>query len=85
MKGCFEDTLADIPAEKFCLLRFDGDMYSSTIIALEPLYPKLSHSGYIIIDDLDLVPCAEVVNDYCKVNNIDNKIIDVDVPVRISR
>ncbi len=58
-------------------------MYSSTIIALEPLYPKLSHSGYIIIDGLDLVPCVEAVNDYCKVNNIDNIIIDVDVPVRI--
>ena len=53
-------------------------MYSSTIIALETLYPKLSHGGYIIIDDFGLAPCAEAVNDYRKANNIDNQIIDVD-------
>jgi O-methyltransferase len=78
VKGYFEDTLADIPAKNFCLLRLDGDMYSSTIIALETLYPKLSHGGYIIIDDFGLAPCAEAVNDYRKANNIDNQIIDVD-------
>ena len=53
-------------------------MYSSTIIALEKLYPKLSRGGYVIIDDFGLAPCAEAVNDYRQANNIDNQIIDVD-------
>ena len=78
VKGYFEDTLWDIPAEKFCLLRLDGDMYSSTIISLEALYPKLSQGGYVVIDDFGLAPCAEAVNDFRKANNINSKIIDVD-------
>jgi len=78
VKGYFEDTLWDIPAEKFCLLRLDGDMYSSTIISLEALYPRLSQGGYVVIDDFGLAPCAEAVNDFRKANNINSKIIDVD-------
>ena len=78
VKGYFEDTLAQIPAENFCLLRLDGDMYSSTIVALQELYPKLSSGGYIIIDDFNLGPCVEAVNDYRKTNNITAPITDVD-------
>lgn len=78
VKGFFEDTLADVPAEKFCLLRLDGDMYSSTIVALETLYPKLSSGGYVIIDDYHLDPCVEAVQDYRKANNITAPISDVD-------
>jgi O-methyltransferase len=78
VKGYFEDTLAHIPAEKFSLLRLDGDMYSSTIVALEELYPKLSSGGYIIIDDFNLSPCVEAVNDYRKTNEIIAPITDVD-------
>ncbi len=78
VKGYFEDTLADIEAEKFCLLRLDGDMYSSTIVALEALYPKLSSGGYIIIDDYHLDPCVQAVQDYRKANNITATITDID-------
>ena len=78
VKGYFEDTLADIPADKFCLLRLDGDMYSSTIVALEALYPKLVQGGYIVIDDFGLGPCAKAVNDYRKKHGIDAPIIDID-------
>jgi O-methyltransferase len=78
VKGYFEDTLTQIPAENFCLIRLDGDMYSSTIVALEQLYPKLSSGGYIIIDDFNLGPCVEAVNDYRKANDITALITDVD-------
>lgn len=78
VKGYFENTLADVPAEKFCLLRLDGDMYSSTIVALKELYPKLSSGGYIIIDDFNLGPCVDAVNDYRRDNNISAPITDVD-------
>ena len=78
IKGYFEDTLANISAENFCLLRLDGDMYSSTIVALEELYPKLSSGGYIIIDDFNLGPCVEAVNNYRKTNDITAPITEVD-------
>ena len=53
-------------------------MYSSTIVALEELYPKLSSGGYIIIDDFNLEPCAEAVKDYRNANGITLPITDVD-------
>ncbi len=78
VKGFFENTLSDIPADKFCLLRLDGDMYSSTIVALEALYPKLSKGGYIIIDDYHLAPCVQAVQDYRKAHEITGDIVDID-------
>ena len=78
VEGYFENTLEHIPADKFCLLRLDGDMYSSTIVSLEKLYPRLSPGGYVIIDDYGLAPCAEAVMDYRRKNNIREEIIDVD-------
>ncbi len=78
VKGYFEDTLADVPAEKFCLLRLDGDMYSSTAVALEELYPKLVPGGYIVIDDFGLGPCAQAVNDYREAKSINVPIVHID-------
>ena len=49
--GWFKDTLATAPVEQLSLMRLDGDMYESTIQAIEPLYPKLSPGGFCIIDD----------------------------------
>jgi O-methyltransferase len=49
--GWFRDTLPHAPIDRLALLRLDGDMYESTIIALESLYPKLSVGGYVIVDD----------------------------------
>ena len=39
--GWFKDTLPTAPVERLSLMRLDGDMYESTIQAIEPLYPKL--------------------------------------------
>ncbi len=65
VEGFFEKTLPDIDAQAFALLRLDGDMYESTIVALENLYPKLSPGGYIIIDDYGAIEaCRKAVEDY---------------------
>lgn len=37
--------------QNLALLRLDADYYESAMDALEPLYPKLSSGGFIIIDD----------------------------------
>ena len=34
---------------KLAVIRLDGDLYSSTMDALDHLYPKLSPGGYVIV------------------------------------
>ena len=70
LKGWFEDTLPRAPMNKLAVLRLDGDMYSSTMLALEHLYPKLSRGGYCIIDDYALTGCKKAVDDFRARNKI---------------
>ena len=65
LKGWFKDTLHTAPIERLAVLRLDGDLYESTMQALEALYPKLSVGGYCIVDDYHTVPgCKAAVQDY---------------------
>jgi hypothetical protein len=64
LQGWFEDTLPSAPVQRLALLRLDGDMYGSTMVALTSLYPKLSPAGYIIIDDYTIPECQRAVHDY---------------------
>ena len=79
VKGWFRDTLATLPATQISLLRLDGDLYESTMEALEPLYPRLSAGGFCVIDDYGAVkPCEEAVHDYRAKYKITDPIIDID-------
>ena len=51
LEGWFKDTLPTAPIERLSLMRLDGDMYESTMQAIEALYPKLSPGGFCIVDD----------------------------------
>ena len=63
--GWFKDTLPKAPINKIAVLRLDGDMYESTINALEALYHKVSPNGYVIIDDYYAVEgCNRAVHDF---------------------
>jgi O-methyltransferase len=64
LEGWFRDTLPIAPVERLALLRLDGDLYESTILALTHLYPKLSLGGYVIIDDYALPNCRLAVEDF---------------------
>ncbi len=65
VKGLFQDTLPLLNAGPFALIRLDGDLYESTSVALESLYPKLSPGGFIILDDFNFLPaCQQAVMDY---------------------
>jgi len=64
LEGWFKDTLPNAPIDKIAVLRLDGDMYESTIQALESLYHKVSAGGAVIIDDYFLKACAEAVTDF---------------------
>ncbi len=79
LEGWFDRTLPNAPIEKLSLLRLDGDLYESTTIALESLYPKLSIGGFIIIDDFNAFQfCKKAVLDYRQANKINEDIIEID-------
>jgi O-methyltransferase len=79
VKGFFSDTLPTIEAGPFALLRLDGDMYESTIVALEALYPKLSPGGFIIIDDYGAIAaCRQAVEHYRSANGITSPLVEID-------
>jgi len=65
IKGLFQDTLPSLNAGPFALIRIDGDLYESTLVALRALYPKLSPGGFVIIDDYGAMPaCRAAVEDF---------------------
>lgn len=76
--GWFKDTLPTASIQKLAILRLDGDMYESTMDALEALYPKLSEGGYLIIDDWCLSGCRQAILDYRARHNITSEILDID-------
>jgi O-methyltransferase len=78
LKGWFKDTLPDAPIDRLALVRLDGDMYGSTIDALNALYPRLSPGGYVIVDDYALKGAREAVNDFRRDNAIEDPIEEID-------
>ena len=78
LEGWFKDTLPNAPIRHLAVLRLDGDMYESTIQALQALYDKLSPGGFVIVDDYNLKPCAQAVHDFRSARNITEEIRDID-------
>lgn len=79
LKGRFNDTLPNTPMEKLAVIQLDGDMYGSTMEALNALYPKLSVGGYIIIDDYEAIEgCKKAVHDFRERYHITDEIISID-------
>ncbi|HUI26340.1 MAG TPA: TylF/MycF/NovP-related O-methyltransferase, partial [Candidatus Kryptonia bacterium] len=78
LPGWFSDTLPSAPIEQLAILRFDGDMYGSTMDVLTNLYPKLSKGGFCIIDDYGLRRCQQAVDDFRASNHITAEITRVD-------
>lgn len=79
LPGWFKDTLHDAPIERIAVLRLDGDLYESTIQALDALYPRLSPGGFCIIDDYHaLKPCEQAVTDYRTKHGVTAEIVEID-------
>lgn len=62
--GWFQHTVPTAGIGPIALLRLDGDLYESTKVCLEHLYPKLSLGGYCVIDDYALTGCRLAVTEY---------------------
>jgi O-methyltransferase len=79
LAGWFKDTLQEAPIERIALLRLDGDLYESTIQALDALYPRLSVGGFCIVDDYhNIAACRQAVTDYRRDSGISAEIIEID-------
>jgi O-methyltransferase len=78
LKGWFRDTLPTAPIERLAVLRLDGDMYESTIQALDALYDKVSPGGYVIVDDYHLSGCRTAVDDFRSSRGIAEPIEKID-------
>jgi Macrocin-O-methyltransferase (TylF) len=78
LKGFFKDTLAAAPIERIAILRLDGDMYESTIQALDALYQKVSAGGFVIVDDYALAGCRKAVEDFRERNAIAKHLHEID-------
>lgn len=76
IKGWFKDTIPVLPVKEIALLRFDGDLYSSTLEVLENLYDKVVSRGFIIIDDYCLSSCKEAVTKFILDRDLDIKLIN---------
>jgi hypothetical protein len=79
--GWFRDTLPKLATEldAIAVLRLDGDMYESTIDALENLEPLVSPGGYVIVDDYGGIDaCRQAVADYRGSRGITAPIHEVD-------
>jgi O-methyltransferase len=71
VEGWFKDTLPNLVDSTFALIRLDGDLYESTIQALDSLYPLLSPGGYVIIDDYGAIEaCRQAAADYRQKHSI---------------
>lgn len=66
VEGWFEKTLygtwlSDIDIS---VLRLDGDLYNSTWVCLQHLFPKVIKGGCVIIDDWELPGCRAACDEY---------------------
>ncbi len=79
IKGWFSDTLEKAPIERLSILRLDGDMYASTIVALGALYPKVTPGGFVIVDDYGAVAaCKQAVDDFRRDQGISDELRSID-------
>jgi O-methyltransferase len=79
VRGRFRDTLPTLSDRVWSVVRLDGDLYESTINALEELYPNLSPGGYLIVDDYGaLGRCRTAVHDYRDAHGIEQEIRKID-------
>jgi len=79
LKGWFCDTLPSAPIEHLAVLRLDGDLYESTMDALNALYHRVTPGGFIIVDDYgDFAPCRRAVHEFRERHGISDCIERID-------
>lgn len=64
--GWFEEIMPKVSekVEPIAILRLDGDLYNSTWVCLQHLFPKVIQGGCVIIDDYELLGCRDACKEY---------------------
>lgn len=64
--GWFEHTVRFFGSQhvNISILRLDGDLYNSTFVCLQHLFPKVIKGGCVIIDDWQLTGCRAACEEY---------------------
>lgn len=79
LKGWFCDTLPTAPIKQLALLRLDGDLYTSTLDALNAMYHRVSPGGYVIVDDYgSWNGCRVAVDEFRKAHGIESEMTKID-------
>jgi O-methyltransferase len=79
LKGWFKDTLPTAPINQLAVLRLDGDMYESTMDALNSLFHKVSPGGFVIVDDYSAWPgCRAAVDEFRRKNQLPGEVVSID-------
>jgi O-methyltransferase len=80
-KGWFENIVplwSEIfSGTKISILRLDGDLYNSTWVCLNHLFPHVINGGCVIIDDFGLLGCRDALLDYLRKRDIKAEIIPI--------
>jgi len=65
VSGWFHKTLPPRNLHNIAFLRLDGDVYNSTSVALQRLYPLVSSRGIVYVDDYgSFAGCSRAVDEY---------------------
>jgi O-methyltransferase len=59
-QGYFPTTTRGLEGERFSFVHIDGDLYQSTLDALEFFYPRMVEGGIMIFDDYEWPHCPGV-------------------------
>lgn len=81
-EGWFQDTVPIADMDKIAVLRLDGDLYDSYVVALDHLYDKVQPGGFVIFDDWILEGCRRAVTEFFERRNISPYLCQVDESVR---
>lgn len=63
--GWFAESLRHFK-KPIAILRLDCDLYESTKVCLEHLYPLVSPGGWVIVDDFALAGCRQAVDHFMR-------------------
>jgi hypothetical protein len=65
MLGGFCNILPEAPIEILAVLCINGNTHEATIVSLRALYPKVSKTGYVIVDNYGAIrACRQAVDDF---------------------
>lgn len=79
VKGWFRDTLPALRGRRtWAVVRLDGDLYESTMDALENLYDDLAVGGWLIVDDYEIEACRQAVTDFRAARGVADEINPID-------